>query len=164
MKTLLLIRHTKSDWSKIGQSDFDRPLKKSREKDAKKVAEVIAEKKIPFQKIISSPAKRALDTAKLFCKKWGRDKLEIELDARLYEYTHQEVLSIVHQIDNRITAAVIFGHNPAFTEFTNLFTKKIIENVPTTGAICFEFDTDEWKKIKRNNASLKFFVFPKMYT
>ena len=44
MKTLIIIRHSKSSWKDHSLSDFDRPLNKRGIKDAKKMSFELSEK------------------------------------------------------------------------------------------------------------------------
>jgi phosphohistidine phosphatase len=42
-----------------------------------------------------------------------------------------------------------FGHNAAITNFVNIFGDVSIENVPTSGFVSIEFDTENWIEIKK---------------
>ena len=69
LKTLLLLRHAKSSWEKLNNiTDHDRSLNKRGKKDAPKMGKVIKELDIVPDLIISSSAKRAMDTAKLIAE------------------------------------------------------------------------------------------------
>ena len=62
-KTLFILRHAKSSWSDHPLSDFERPLNKRGYEQAPLIAEVLSKKATLPQKVISSPANRALTTA-----------------------------------------------------------------------------------------------------
>ena len=68
MKTLILVRHAKSDWGNPSLSDFDRPLNERGKRDAPVMAKRLLDKKIKIDQIIASPAKRAARTAKYFAE------------------------------------------------------------------------------------------------
>ena len=74
MKTVFLIRHAKSDWGEPSLSDFDRPLNERGKKDAPVMAQRLLDKKIKIDAFISSPAKRAGKTARIFAKEYKVDK------------------------------------------------------------------------------------------
>ena len=59
MKTILLLRHAKSDWGDPGLADFDRPLAKRGRKDAPRMGEVLALFNCVPDRILSSSARRA---------------------------------------------------------------------------------------------------------
>ena len=85
-KTLLLLRHAKSSWKKLNITDHDRSLNKRGKKDAPKMGKVIKELDIVPDLIISSPAKRAMDTAKLIAENC-KYKKNIEMNPLLYAST-----------------------------------------------------------------------------
>ena len=82
MKTLLLIRHAKSDWGDPGLDDIDRPLSERGKRDAPAMAHRLLDKKIKINGFISSPAKRATRTAKIFAAtfRMNKDKIIIRGD------------------------------------------------------------------------------------
>ena len=163
MKTLLLIRHTKSNWANTTLSDIERPLKPSRKEDGKKMVKFISEKNILPEIIVSSPAKRTLDTAKIFCKKFNINENEIKIEPKLYESNKETILKVIQCIDNTNSVLAIFGHNPSITDVANIFISTKIENIPTTGVVCITFKTNDWKDIKIANALLVFFAYPKLF-
>ena len=71
MKTLLLVRHSKSDWPE-DMDDFDRPLTELGKTNAPKMARLLKDKSVEIDTFISSPAKRALHTCELFSEVFGK--------------------------------------------------------------------------------------------
>ncbi len=65
MKTLLLMRHAKSDWDADYESDHDRPLNDRGLKSARLMGRVLADEGLVPDLIISSTALRARTTAEL---------------------------------------------------------------------------------------------------
>ena len=68
MKLLYLVRHAKSSWRDDNLSDAERPLNKRGERDAPFMADLLQRKGINPDLMVSSPALRALSTAKIFAK------------------------------------------------------------------------------------------------
>src|SRR5690606_24009930 len=93
-KHLFIIRHAKSDWS-FEVSDFDRPLNSRGFKNAPKMAERMAEYAIKPQKLISSPAKRAITTAQIFAELLTIPVNKIKLEPRIYEALPHTFLQII---------------------------------------------------------------------
>ncbi len=83
MKTLLLVRHAKSSWDVAGLDDLERPLNERGKKDAPEMAKRVKERNIHPDIFLSSSAKRAYKTAKLFAKEFGLAKSEIVLEKKL---------------------------------------------------------------------------------
>jgi len=68
-----------------GQKD-DSPLVDEGRQQAKETAKKIREEGIKINKIVSSPLKRALETAQIIAKELGFDVSNIEIDNRIMEY------------------------------------------------------------------------------
>ena len=71
MKTLILVRHAKSNWNDSSISDIDRPLNKRGLRDAPFMGKLLKETGIRVDQFISSPAKRALTTSRYFAAAFG---------------------------------------------------------------------------------------------
>ena len=84
MKTLLLIRHAKSSWSEARQPDFERTLTDSGKSDARMMALRIKEKSLKITLFVSSPAKRARKTAKIFMEEFAEKKDNLVTIPTLY--------------------------------------------------------------------------------
>ena len=160
MKILYLIRHAKSDWEESSLPDFDRKLSKRGDHDSALMSNLLFAKGITVEKIISSPAKRAQTTAKIFASKFGIDKHEIQLEKKIYEASRKTLLEIIHHIDDAVSSVMLFGHNPGLTSLVN-YLGASIENLPTCAIAAFEFDVDSWKDAEIGN--LLFYEFPKKY-
>ena len=74
---LTLIRHAKSSWSDLSLDDFDRPLNERGKRDAPKMAQWFSKNTQEMPIIFSSPAHRALSTAKCVEKEWTPSSLKI---------------------------------------------------------------------------------------
>ena len=68
MKRLILVRHAKSDWSLPGQEDWDRPLNVRGQRDAPDMARRLRSRRLKPDRILSSPAVRALTTATVMAR------------------------------------------------------------------------------------------------
>ena len=66
MKTLLIVRHAKSSWDNADTSDIDRPLNDRGKRDAPAMAQRIIRTGLAIDRFVSSPAKRARQTAEYF--------------------------------------------------------------------------------------------------
>ena len=65
MKTLLIMRHAKSSWDDAKMSDFERPLNERGLRTAPLMGEIINQKRLQPELILSSPAERAKQTAQM---------------------------------------------------------------------------------------------------
>lgn len=161
MKQLLLVRHAKSDWNSEAKSDFDRPLNKRGERDAPEMAERFLNKHIIPQLIVSSPALRAITTAKYFAEAFGIDKKEIKTEVSIYESTANTLLKTINRLDNNVDFVALFGHNPGMTNLAINLCDTEVYDLPTCGAILIEFPFDDWKLISKDTGIQKLYDFPK---
>ena len=161
MKYILFVRHAKSDWSDGTLSDFDRPLNRRGKHDAPLMARHLTKIECIPTFILSSPANRALSTAKIFAKELGIAESAIKTDENLYEsFTAQLIASIAGLPDDHDVAA-IFSHNPATTSAIAQFSEDYIGNVPTCGIGVISFEGKQWADLKPSNAKLSKLLYPK---
>ena len=161
MKTLLLIRHAKSDWGDASLSDFDRPLNQRGKNDAPVMAHRLLDKKIKINAFISSPAKRAKKTATVFAEAYKWNKEDIVLKDELYGAEPPVFFDVITATDNKLDSIAIFSHSPGITEFANLLTDARIDNIPTCGIFAVQVDCKKWADFKNAKKEFWFFDFPK---
>ncbi len=160
-RELILIRHTKSSWGDLSLPDFDRPLKKDRTGDAKNMAEKLKKLKLHPDLIICSPALRTLQTAEYFYEKLKFDYHNILLEKRIYESSAEEYMQVIRETDAKVKTLVLIGHNPSITDFANQFLENKIDEVPTTGVVWLEFESEDWEIYKTTPCKFRYFLTPK---
>lgn len=161
-KRLYLIRHAKSSWKDPNLSDFDRPLNKRGKRDAPFMGARLRKYDIEPDLIITSPAKRALKTARLLAEEIGYPKKNILEDKRIYGADEKELLDIIRRLDNK-NKVFLIGHNPALTTLAEILSGLPVENIPTCGIFCVEFQTDIWADIGEKSGNVIFFDYPKKH-
>lgn len=161
MKQLFIIRHAKSDWGDFNLKDFDRPLNHRGYKNAPEMVERLVLKSIKPDVIVSSPALRALTTAKYFASGWKMNAEQLKLNPSIYEAGTQTLLKIINGFDDQFDKIALFGHNPGLTNLLNYLTGEYIANMPTCSIAIIEFPFDEWKLISGNTGKLVMFDYPK---
>jgi phosphohistidine phosphatase len=162
VKTLLVVRHAKSNWE-FGIPDFDRPLNDRGKKNAPEMAKRLLDKKISIDAFVSSPAKRAKQTAELFCTTYNRNISEIIFDETLYHAPAKDLFAAVEKLDNKFSTVAIFSHNTGLTNFVNQLVKNvIIDNVPTCGVFAITISIDKWVDFYPAKKDLLFFDYPKL--
>ena len=160
-RTLVLIRHTKSDWGDFSQPDFDRPIRKDRTDDAKNMASELKALGIKPDLIICSPAKRTRQTVDYFCDKLKYDISKVQFDKRIYESMAEDVLGVIRETKPEVKTLLVVGHNPSLTDLANMFAENSISEVPTTGVVWLEFGIKTWDIYKLTPCKLKAFLTPK---
>jgi len=161
MKKLTLIRHGKSSWDDTSLTDWERPLNERGKKDALLIGYKLAEEEIIPDKIISSSAKRAYDTAKRIAECINYAESEIAITDDIYLAAINQLVQIVQNLNDDWSHVFLFGHNPYFTEFANIFGKSNIDNLPTTGTYQITFNCKKWEDISKDNGKSTYFLTPK---
>ena len=161
MKTLILVRHAKSDWNDPGLSDIDRPLNERGKRDAPAMAHRLLDKKIKIDAFISSPAKRAARTAKIFAEELGAKKKDILFRGDLYLASPSTFFDVIAETDDSFDTIAVFSHNEGITAFANQLTDARIDNIPTCGVFAVKSESSSWKKFKGAKKEFWFFDYPK---
>ena len=155
-KTLYIARHAKSSWKDMTLSDFERPLNARGKRDAPFMADLLKEKGIRPELILSSPAKRAKKTAKQYHETLGG---ELHFDEDIYEASLMNLLELVKEALQNVDSVMIVGHNPDLTALNDLFSDKSIFNIPTAGVVGIVFEDE----VAPHKGKQLFFEYPKKY-
>ena len=107
---LLIMRHAKSSRESDAATDFDRPLSARGERDAPRMGRWILEQGLVLDRILSSPARRARQTARRVAEAAGFDRAEVEFDDRLYGAGLAVLLELLGEIDGG--RVLLVCHNP----------------------------------------------------
>lgn len=154
MKTLVIIRHAKSDWGNENLEDFYRPLNTRGNTDAPRMAERLKELGITPDCFLTSPAIRAYTTAQFFAATFNAQD-RIVLQPRLYEGSLRDYTEVIGALPGSIQTALVFGHNPIITELVNQLGDLRTDNVPTCGMAGFRVKS--WNE----KGDLLFYEYPK---
>jgi phosphohistidine phosphatase len=163
MKTVYFVRHAKSSWDNMSIQDMDRPLNDRGMRDAPFMGLKLKEIDARIEKIISSPAKRAITTATYFAAALSIAPDKIIVESRLYEAMPEEVLKVISELSDNYQTVAVFGHNPTFTFIANLFTEDFIDNIPTCGIFRVDANVNSWSQFGETTGRLTEFHFPKQF-
>ena len=163
MKTLYLVRHAKSSWSKPQLADFDRGLSKRGKRDAPLMGGRLAEHGVCPDLILASPAKRAKKTAKIIAKAIGYPQKNIVFERDIYSTSVKGLLRLLQKESNNNSFIFLVGHNHTITEFAELLTGCRLDNLPTCGIVAITFPVSRWGNVKFGVGKLDFFDYPKKH-
>ena len=164
MKTLLIVKHGKSSWTKAGWNDIDRPLKTRGLNNAYSMAHRLVKRKIEVDRLITSPATRAFHTAMIFARTMSIPLTKVAVDDVIYDGNVDSLIRLIQCCDEEVNTLMIVGHNPLFTDLANVLTGKSIENIPTSGVAAVVFREEEWNGVEEGRGKLDFFDFPRHET
>lgn len=163
MKTILLIRHAKSSWDFPDLRDIERPLNNRGRKDAPFMAALLSAKGVRPDKIICSPAVRAMTTALYFAKEFNVEKNLMKMEGEIYEAYPSTIMRLIQELDDEWDTVFFFGHNPTFTDVLNWFTTRPISNLPTCGIGKINANVDKWEDFSPDTGKLERTFFPKEF-
>jgi phosphohistidine phosphatase len=146
MKTLLVLRHAKSDWGDFSLADHDRPLAKRGKKDAPKMGELIREQSLTPDLILSSTAKRAHHTAELVAEACGYEG-EILLSRDMYHAGPEGYIEAINEMAENEEILMIVGHNPGMEQLVDVLTDESV-TLTTANLAHIQFSFDSWRKLR----------------
>jgi phosphohistidine phosphatase len=163
MLQLTLIRHAKSSWGEPELSDFDRPLNGRGLDDAPMMGRVMKNNGLEFDRMVSSPAQRAITTARLIAAETGHPEGAIATRTEMYDASVDTLLDCVQSLDAREPRTALVGHNPGMTQLYNALTGETLDNLPTCAVAVIEFDLDDWRAVHPGLGRVALFEYPKKH-
>jgi phosphohistidine phosphatase len=161
MKTLIMVRHAKSDWTNPLQKDFDRTLNERGLANAPMMGSRLLQRGILIDSILSSTARRAEQTANLIANSLQYPSANINWQAHLYHAEPDTIFDCISETKNTINNLLVVCHNPGITNFVNSICGVVTANMPTCGMAAFQIATDDWNELYLSKSKLLFFDFPK---
>jgi phosphohistidine phosphatase len=165
MKILCLIRHAKSSWDDPSLPDQERPLNKRGLRDAPLMGQRLADHLMRVDAVWTSPALRAVETARLIAKAVKFPQKEIKLCDRFYTSSVHDLLLEISTCPDKVKTLLVFGHNPVISEFADLLISQDrdadIGSIPTCGIVAIELALSSWQKVRADAGRLLFFDYPK---
>ena len=125
------------------------------------MAKRLLNQKMQIDHFVSSPAKRAKGTAKLFVDEFKGNSNEIVLIPNLYEADVQTFYDVVSGFDDDFGTVALFSHNPGITNFANSLTEVRVDGIPTCGIYAVAADVEKWSAFAEAKKTFLFFDYPK---
>ncbi len=119
-RTLILLRHAKSDWSG-DEADIARPLARRGRRQAPDVGRWLATNIDSIDLAVVSPANRARST-------WDLVSAELavlpptRIDDRVYAASDDELLAVLRELPHDVETVVLVGHNPGIEDLASRLT------------------------------------------
>jgi phosphohistidine phosphatase len=119
-RTLILLRHAKSDWSG-DEADLARPLATRGRRQAPGAGRWLAANIESIDLAVVSPASRARSTWELVSAGLNVPP-RTRIDDRVYAASDQELLTVVQELSDEVETVVLVGHNPGIEDLISLLT------------------------------------------
>jgi phosphohistidine phosphatase len=152
MKRLTLVRHAHAK-VKETVSDFERPLSRRGKTQAKETALALLAQGLVPDLLITSAAKRTVQTAEIFAHELETPARRVRQDELLYLASADALLNAIHATGPRIEHLMLIGHNPGVSVLANALAPEAELGEFATAAACtLEFDARTWTTVDAGSA------------
>lgn len=157
-RTLLVLRHGKSDWT-TGHEDYHRPLVDRGRLGSRKMGAWIKRQKLVPDVVLSSPAERARATTVAACKAMGLPLKTVRWDERMYAAPVEDLLAALAACPKSARRVMVVGHNPGLEDLIHYLAEGRVEMpadgkvLPTSALAQLEM-VEEWQDLERGCAKL----------
>ena len=160
MKKIYLVRHGKAETPIPEKPDFERIMTERGESDMQLMSKTMKKLGITPSVIISSPALRAYQTARIASKELGYPIKKIRTRTSLYDQFDSAYNDILTTLDDSFDSVMMVGHNPSITEYAWFLSKKFRKELPTSGLAVIECKVKSWADIKQGKGKCVCFDSP----
>src|SRR5690348_4717071 len=109
------MRHANAQWKDAQLADVDRPLNRRGQSEAEAIGRRLIELHLVPAALLSSPARRAQQTADIVSRELGLGARNLRMEESLYLAPAQEIIRLARATGPRIPHLLIVGHNPGIT-------------------------------------------------
>jgi phosphohistidine phosphatase len=162
MLRLTLVRHAKTEAAHSGQEDWDRTLEPRGQRDAPEMGRRMKGRGLKPDKVLSSPAVRAVSTTTILTRELGVVAGKVVQDERLYLANPKDLLKVIRELGGTAKHLMVVGHNPGLTEFADaLSDERSVDNMPTCALYTLEFSIKDWSELVLGSGTNAEFDYPK---
>lgn len=148
MKRLLLVRHAHARQAIAGQRDLDRPLDARGVRHARQMAARLGGCGLRPQLLISSTARRALETARAMAGSLGYSLDAIETDDTLYTGDENSWITRIGTLPAACETVLLVGHNPVISSVvTELSAGTWVGSLPPGGVASLAYAIADWAEV-----------------
>jgi phosphohistidine phosphatase len=168
MKSLYIVRHAKAG-HRTGTADFDRPLAPHGRAAAALIGAYMRDRNLIPDLILSSSAKRTMQTAALLVKQLGA--IPVEQRRTLYLAAPTALFRAICDSDDAVVSLALVGHNPGLHHLATVLADPgatdpgllaaMREKMPTAALAVLRFEADRWAAVTVGQGRLEAFVTPR---
>ena len=159
-RTLILMRHAKSDWGDASLSDHDRPLNLRGREASPRMAEWMNQIGILPNLVLCSSAERTKETVAHMIPHWHSEP-DIAYSPSLYLASPYQMLATIQQDGCGCQCLMLVAHNPGTSVFVSTLAGQSMD-MPTAAIAIFELALEDWSQLRVSSpAQLTHFMRPK---
>lgn len=160
-RTLYILRHAKAENSLGAGGDFERQLSQNGVTTCLQMGRFLKGQRVHPELIVSSPAIRAMETAKIIEKELLDSFPGIKQETELYNAGTTDILQVLHSQDDAVINLMIVGHNPGLSDLVSSLHQKEYVDLATCSLAVLHTTAPSWSKIRPQNTCLEARYFPK---
>jgi phosphohistidine phosphatase len=172
MKTLILMRHAKSDWSQDELSDFGRPLNKRGRRAASVMAAYLSRQGLVPDYALVSSSVRTRETWERMSGDFSAAPPPHDLRRDLYLARPRTILEAINSLSEMYKRVLVLAHNPGIEQCAGLLAApeqnsageaalaSLRAKFPTAGAAIFRLPDTPWAEIRFGTGELLEFAAP----
>ncbi len=168
MKRLAILRHAKSSWDDPTLDDFNRPLNERGWKAARRLGRELTKRGLTFDLVLSSTSARTRETIDGVQEDYDFDA-PIEFEPSLYHANEEVLLERVRELDDKVQAPLIVGHNPGLERLIGELTrddrrglrKRVAGKFPTGALAVIKLPAKHWAEVEPGSGEIVELVLPK---
>ncbi|WP_412061938.1 SixA phosphatase family protein [Rubrivirga sp. IMCC45206] len=159
MKTILILRHGKSDWDADYAGDHERPLAKRGQKGARKMGRFLTTARAVPDRAITSTAVRARETLATAAEAGGWTGAA-RVTGALYEATPQAVLAEIQAEPDDADTVVVVGHEPTSSGLVSLLIGGGRVEMKTAAVARVDVEVETWADVAAGRGTLATLLAP----
>lgn len=159
-KQVILVRHGNAKSATYGIPDFDRTLDALGISEAQEMAFRLKNRHLIPKLLVSSPAIRAISTARIFAGIWNKEPEDILIKDYMYESSTSALLRVVNGLEDHVDTVALFGHNPEISAFAGYLTSDDTYSMATCAVVIIDFDVEQWNLLSKGLGTMLLFDYP----
>ena len=147
MKRLYIVRNAHAA---VGAIDRERELDEQGIKELKSIGQQMVASGMRPNVILTSGARRAIDTAKHIREVFGLLVNVIDIREELYNTDLHKILEILQSLPDEKNSVMLIAHNQGITDLLESITNSEYKDFPNAGLVVIELRLRHWKDIESN--------------
>lgn len=160
MKTILVLRHAKSDWEADYDGDHERPLAKRGQKGARKMGRFVTTARVVPDCAITSSAVRARETLATAAEAGGWTGPARVTDA-LYGADVEDVVREIQAESDDADTVVVVGHEPTWSRLVSHLIGGGRIEMKTAAVARIDVEVERWADVQGGRGTLAFLLPPR---
>jgi phosphohistidine phosphatase len=161
VKTVILLRHGKSDWGTDFDTDHERPLAKRGRNAAATMGVLLARIEQVPDRALTSSAVRARETVERAAEA-GNWSCPVVPAPELYASSPATVLARVREEDDAASSLLLAGHEPTWSALASDLMGGGLLRFPTAAMARIDLEIDSWSRVDVDRGVLVWFLIPRL--